>query len=333
MKTILLQILHYLWSRKENIYSAYKAIIDNPNIKIDGKLNFKEFLEYSNILETSWVTKESFELDDEIITGEIIGKTLSPNNSKHLVLDQQKWPTCVPTSFVRMINYNTEINITEIKKLEYIEDMYVLWIMTKKGSHVKRVADYLRKRIKKDFGKDLTYFKETLWSKKYNELLENWYAHTLGGWMSNTYVADFRADGDIDIENYTFKEKIKYYHLFMNLPKEEAKKRDWNIVENYNKRFGIRNIYKNDFVNKFGAAKVFFNYWYFFIETHNIDNKKLIQEKARIKKDITDNRFYKHLLPHIQKWYNPIFNDYNDTNPVNAGEVKTLIDLANVRKK
>lgn len=328
MKTILLKILHYLWVRRENIYSAYLRVKSNPKINIDWKLNFNEFMEYSKIFEESWVTKESFDLDDKILTWDIVNWKVSWNNSKRLTFNQQVGPVCVPTSLIRMINYNVSINITEKLRLEYIEDMYRLKIMTSKWSSVQKVADYLKKKIAQDFWRDLTYFKETIWSNKYKELMTKEYAHSLWGGITSEYIVDFREDWKIDIENYSFKEEIDYYHLFMNLPEDEAKQRGWNIVENYNKRFWVRNVYKNDHIADFGKKGVFFNYGYFFIESHNIDKEKLEEEKEKLNK----NRFYKHLVPHLANWYESAFSDHEDPTPITAWECKTMFDLGYIRK-
>ena len=86
MKTILLKILHYIWFRKDNLYSIYKSITKNTNIKIDGKVDFNEFKEYHKIFKESWVTRESFELDDNIISWDIISDNLNPNKSKRLTI-------------------------------------------------------------------------------------------------------------------------------------------------------------------------------------------------------------------------------------------------------
>lgn len=332
MKNILLKILHYIWFRKDNLYSIYKIINNDSRIHINGKIDFEEFKAYSKIFEESGVAKESFDLDDNILSGDIISDELSLNNSMNLTFNQQTGPSCVPTALIRMINYNTEVDITEEKRLTYIEDLYKVWILTTEWSSVQKVADYLREAIKKDFWKDLVYFKETIGSDKYNKLIDNNYAHGLWGWISSEYVLDFRTDGEINIENYTFKEAIKYYHLFMNLPSLESNKRGWNIVENYNKRFWIRNIYKNAHIAIFGKKGVFFNYWYFFIDSSNINPEKLIEAKKEITNDIEGNRFYKHLIPHIDTGYETMFNDYEDTEAVNAWEVKALIDLGYIRK-
>jgi len=138
----------------------------------------------------------------------------------------------------------------------------------------------LKEAIKKDFWAELVYFKEWYTTSKYKQLTEHWYAHAIWGWISDEYLYDFKKDWDIDIKNYTFKEKIKYYHLFMNLPEEEAKIRSGNIVENYNIRLWIRNIYTNLFIKDFTSKWVFFWYWYFFVERDLVNTIKFDTEKG-----------------------------------------------------
>lgn len=284
MKTILLQILHYLWIRRKNIYSIFLELQKNRNIHLDWKITFQEFQEYVKIFENSWLNVEETKLDDEkIITWDILNNNLQENTSKRLILNQQKGVECVPTSLIRMINYNTDIVIDNYKKDTYIAELKRLWILTKKGSSVKKVSNYLKKKIQQEFGVELVYFKVPYWSSKYKELLEKNYAHSLGGWISNEYLYDFRKDWDIDINQYTFKEKIKYHHLFMNLPKEEAEKRNWNIVENYIHKLWIRDIYYNNYITDFANHWVFFWYWYFFVEKKLVNEKKLVEEKNKIK--------------------------------------------------
>jgi hypothetical protein len=46
MKTFLLQILHYIWIRRDNIYSLYIKYKKNGDIK---DLTFKDFEDFINV--------------------------------------------------------------------------------------------------------------------------------------------------------------------------------------------------------------------------------------------------------------------------------------------
>lgn len=280
MKTLLLQILHYLWIRRDNIYSIFLELKKNRNRKWDWKINFAEFIDYVKKYQNSGLDIIQNKLDDEkIITGSILNNTILENTSKNLILDQQEGVECVPTALIRMINYNTSIVINTERKNVYIEELKKLWILWENWSSVRRVSNYLRKKIMQDFGVELIYFRENYNSAKYKELLSKNYAHWIGWGISDEYLFDFKKDGDIDIENYSFNEKIKYNHLFMNLPDEEAKKRNGNIVENYNIMLWIRNIYENNYITTFAKEWIFFSFWYFFLEKINVDETKFEEAK------------------------------------------------------
>jgi len=124
MKTLLLKILHYIWFRRSNIYSIYKKLKANRNIKLDWKVSFKEFQEYINIYKESGLDIKQTLLDDKgIVSWDIVQDSILPNSSKRLVLNQQGGLECVPTALIRMINYNTNIVISEDKRKLYIADL------------------------------------------------------------------------------------------------------------------------------------------------------------------------------------------------------------------
>lgn len=76
-----------------------------------------------------------------------------------------------------------------------------------------------------------------------------------------------------------------------------------------------------------------FHNWYFYIK---YDDFSLLFESKYIMTDkienIPNNRYWKHLVPHIKNWYTPIYEDYAEKELLNAGEIKTLIDLAQIKK-
>lgn len=276
MKTIFLQILHYLWIRKDNIIDLYIKIKNNKNIKIDWKLSLEELYEYKEVIETSWLAPDNEEEDKKIYTGWEILWNISKNKSKRLLIDQQNGVECVPNALIRTINYNTSIEINENLKNIYIEDMKKQGLFSSQWSYVHQIADYLKKRIQADFGTKLVYFKEPYYTETYNELRDKWYAHWIGWGITSKYRNDFLNDWVID-DSYNFKEVILYYHLFMNLPPVEALSRNWNIVENYNIRYWINNIYSNKNINEFVESWVFFWNAYFFVE-EDIVNEERIEE-------------------------------------------------------
>ena len=131
MKTLLLQILHYLWSRKENIYSLYLEIKKNKNIKIDWKINLNEILEYSKMLKTSWLIVD--EVDDEKIHFWNLW-WIKENKYKKLIQYTQSSRACVIYAVCRTFTYNTWIVLSK-DEVEAVK-MYAYqkgWWADKKG--------------------------------------------------------------------------------------------------------------------------------------------------------------------------------------------------------
>jgi hypothetical protein len=284
MKSIIInfwyRVLHYFWDNRSKYIKIWKKIINNPNLKIDGKLDLKEFSEYMSLMEESSFTPK--DLDDEnIVSGAIVWNNLLPNTSKNVVQNQQ-WPIdCVPRACIRVIRYNTDLEISQEQEQLYIDEMYNNWIISGSWSKISEVQNYLRKRIQVDYNVELVYFREDYYSDKYKELVEKWYAHALWGAISSEYVADFKHDWDIDIENYTFQEQAKYYHFFTNLP--QYFNNQGNIVENYLDTLWERNVYKNDYIKTFASKWVFYTFWYFLVEKKNIDAETFEKEKEDIR--------------------------------------------------
>ena len=278
MKIILLKFLHYVWFKKNNIYSFYKSIRENPNIKFDGNVSPEEFIAVREAFSKSGATFESFD-DENIVSWDIIWTKIQENTSKNLVENDQGPIDCVPRAIIRMIRLNTSIDISQNKEQEYIDDMYAKRIIAGTWSQISVVQNYIKNAILRDFWKELVYFKTPYGSTQYNELMDKWYAHAMWGWLTDMYIADFVDDWDIDIWNYTFREKIQYYHVFTHLPKWFLR---WNIVENYKTRFWVRNIYKNNYVQKFASRGVFFWYAYFFVEKISV---AVHEERLQAEKD------------------------------------------------
>lgn len=78
-----LKILHYLYINRNTIFSLYKDIQENPNIKIDGKLNFAELLEYYKTIKKSGLKVSDDDLLVPVGQDDVI--EIEENTHKNLV--------------------------------------------------------------------------------------------------------------------------------------------------------------------------------------------------------------------------------------------------------
>lgn len=312
MKTKLIQfwywILHILWIKRDTIYSFFVDYVKAG--RFDWKITFEDFKFIVDKLSKSWLIHDE---NENIYAWNIIANP-NENRSKNLLFDEQRGWDCVAYASMRCINYNTSVVIDNDRKLQYVDEMVKLGIINpNKGSRIVDVSNYLIKKIKQDYNVDLIYFKEPLWTQKYNELTNNWYWHAIWWGMSDRYIADFRFEGVIN-ENYSYKEPIKYNHFFFKLPSSDE--RGWNIVENYKDTLWIRNIYTNKVYDLFAKNWVFYNYWYFFMEKQGIDEVALKKEKLKnrityIAKDNDEQETIDVLKKYIDIWYECYFQKIN----------------------
>lgn len=84
------KILHYLYINRDTLFSLAEEIRNNPNIKIDGKLNLAELREYLRLIKNSGliIGKE----DQEVPVGSDYTNTITipENKYKNLVEYLQK---------------------------------------------------------------------------------------------------------------------------------------------------------------------------------------------------------------------------------------------------
>lgn len=250
MKEIILQILHYIWSRKENIYSIYKEIKSNSKIKIDGKVNMEEILEYFKLIKKSGLIINP-EDDEKVFLWAI--DTMGDNPHKKLVqYDQSSW-SCVIYAVARAFTYNTGIILTK-DEVEGIKNYAKSkgWWKDKQGMTFRNWLRALAGWLKENKGIEIKYDRVAYGSPEYQERKAQWYACMLGGYMTKKYITDFNTDGIINA-NYSWDEKKKYWHAFT----EEEK-----FTDNYPSRLR-HNRYTNKMFQVFAKNSYMFWYAYF----------------------------------------------------------------------
>lgn len=97
MKTIILQVLHYLWIKRSDILSLY------TEIRKDKKIDFNDFKKVIDFYEKSWFIAEE---DDEVFVWWI--SELKPNESKNIVQYNQSNYACAIYSKTRVAMYNVK---------------------------------------------------------------------------------------------------------------------------------------------------------------------------------------------------------------------------------
>lgn len=277
MKTILLKygynILHFLWSRRENLYSLYIEAKKNKSIKIDWKVNLEEILEYTKLLKTSWLIHS--DKDEELVPLWWL-EFDKKNKYKKLVQYQQTSWACVIYSVCRAFTYNTWIELTrdEIEGVKlYAEEKG--WWADKKGMSFRNGCRALAGWLKLNKWISITYDRIIYWSKDYFSRMKNDYMWVLWGYMTRKYITDFSLDWVVN-SNYNWKEKKIYWHCI-------TEKDYWLFVDNYPNRFK-NNIYTNQKWNDF------IKNWYMFWAVYFIWlEKEIIIKSEVIKKSVEKN--------------------------------------------
>jgi len=283
MKTLLLQILHYLWSRKENIYSLYLEIKKNKNIKIDWKINLNEILEYLKIIKKSWLIID--EVDEEKVYFWNIW-WIKENKYKKLIQYTQSSRACVIYAVCRTFTYNTGIVLSK-DEVEAVK-MYAYqkwWWADKKGMSFRDWLRALAWWSKENKWISIRYDRVKYGSLQYEERKAKWYSCILWWQITNKYITDFKTDWVINA-NYNWNEVKRYWHCFS----EEEK-----FTDNYPSRFKY-NRYTNKMFGKF------VNKWYMYSYCCFI----FLEEEIKVKEEVKQLWEYRRLA-----WKSVINNPNN----------------------
>lgn len=269
MKTFVLQILHFLWIRRDNIFELWDVV------KKDWKINRKDFFNIIEYYTNAWFIPEE---NDRVFVWAI--KKVKKNNSKNIVQYDQSSCACAIYSRTRNAMYNVKGLVYSKDEVEAIANYAVsLWLLDRKkwmtfANADKVIVDWTFKNkwIK------LKYDKVKYWSSEHIERTKLWYGCSIGGWISLKYLNDFRFDWIID-EEYTFKEDIKYNHGF-------SQESDQLLTENYPTRFGNNNRYKNERVQDFVDNGFFFSWAYYMFSEDEIEEDHVEEMKENLFVDV-----------------------------------------------
>lgn len=275
MKTILLKygynLFHYLWSRRDNLYSLYIEVKKNKNIKIDWKINLEEILEYTKLLKTSGLIHS--DQDQELVP--LWGLEFDKKN-KHKILKQYQQTSwaCVIYSVCRAFTYNTWIELTrdEIEGVKlYASKKW--WWADKKGMTFRNGCRALSGWLKLNKWITITYDRVIYWSKDYFARMKNDYMWVLGGYMSRKYITDYSIDWVVN-SKYNWREKKIFGHCI-------TEKDYWLFVDNYPNRFK-NNIYTNQKWNTFVKKWYMFGAVYFiWLEKETIVKSEVIKKSVK----------------------------------------------------
>ena len=273
MQTILLKILHYIWYRKDNIYSLYKSFKDNPNIKFYWNIAFSDIKEYTNTTYT-WL---KIIKDDSIVSGNDYLKKLDPrigkNTNKNLIQYKQSENSCAIYGNTRSLIYNTWEILTRTEVEEISE-----YAITKgyrernEGMTFKNAARSSEEWMLENKNIKIETIRTPYKSEQYNALKELWYACALWGYWTREKTLDIQDDAIIDY-NYTWTEKKIFGHCWTE---EEA----GEFTNNY-PDYKV-NRWKNDIFEEFITNGYNFVWCYFPIvvgDTNKITLKDAISAK------------------------------------------------------
>lgn len=238
------KILHYLYINRSTLFSLAKEISENPNIKIEGKLNLAEIREYLRLIKKSGliISKE----DEEVPVGADYTQTITipENKYKNLVEYRQKWPTCAIYSTGRAIMYNTGLYFTQEEHEKVAQNARDLWYLGSNGMTFIN-AGKVWKNYLKEKGITLEIMRTPVWSVVYQEFTSKGYMSQIGGYITKEFLLDREADGDVDIATYKWNEKKQYLHAWTSIV--DAQQDNFKDYLKYNL---FENKYFDTFVKK-----------------------------------------------------------------------------------
>lgn len=269
MKTFILQILHFLWIRRDQVFELWDVV------KKDWKINRKDFFNIIEYYANAWFIPEE---NDRVFVGGI--KKVKPNESKNIVQYDQSKCACAIYSRTRNAMYNVKGLVYTKDEVEAIANYAVETkrLDRSKGMTFADADDCIVEWTLKNKGIQLKFDKVKYWSAEHIERTKLWYGCSIGGGITSKYLNDFRFDGIID-EQYTFDEEVRYNHAF-------SQESDQLLTENYPTQFGNNNRYKNEKVQDFVNESVFFSWAYYIFSDQEIEEDQIEEMKENLFVDV-----------------------------------------------
>lgn len=296
MKNFILQVLHYLYIKRDDIFVLYK------DIRKDWKIWFDDFKTIVEYYKNSWFIPEE---NDEVFVWWIT--KLKKNTSKNIVQYNQSNLSCAIYSKTRTAMYNIKGLVYSKDEVESIVNLaiekgYLKKTWKLKGMTFANADKVITEWTLKNKWIQLKYDKVVYGGSEDKKRAALWYWKGIGGWISWKYISDFRIDWEVN-EEYSFNEKILYYHAF-------TKEADGLLTENYPTQFWNNNRYENDLVKDFMNHKVFFQWSYYIFSEDEIKEDKIEEMKTNLFTDVDwSANFYESI-----KWAkeNGVVNGYSD---------------------
>ena len=189
---------------------------ENPNIKIDGKLNLKEIWEYYAIIKKSGLIAGKEDLEVPVGADYAQTITIPENKYKNLVEYKQIWPTCAIYSTGRAIMYNTGLYFTQEEHEKVAQNARNLGYLGKNGMTFINAGKVWKSYLKEKWI-TLEIMRTPVWSAVYNEFTNKGYMSQIGGYITKEHLIDREADGDVDLQSYKWNEKKQYWHAWTSI--------------------------------------------------------------------------------------------------------------------
>lgn len=219
MKSLFLQILHWIWFRRENIYSIYKKWKDDPNIKFDWKVSINELIARWDVIKNSGLLISPEDLEPIVaseFSGEVeekYGYTPKPIPEKDPIEYHQIWPTCAIYSMGRSFMYNSWLTFTQDEHEEVAQLARDKWWLGSWGMTFIN-AGRAWKIWLEEKGIEAKVIRVPVWGEIYNELKDFGHSCQIGGYITREMMIDREEDWDVDIEKYKWNEQKRYGHAW-----------------------------------------------------------------------------------------------------------------------
>ena len=291
--TIIKNILDFFWTRRAKLKKLYKAYKANPNIKFDGNISWEEVKEYAKTTYTGLkVSEEDKKVGWASDYTQALKNTIGENTHKLVRQYTQSINSCAQYGNTRAMIYNTGIDLT-VWDVESICDYAVEQGYREKNQGMTFIdaAKATEEWMAINKGVRIETIRTPYGSAQYNALKELWYSCALWGGWTDEKTLDIRGDNEIDY-NYTWKEKINFYHCWSE---EEV----GQFTDNYAN--STSNQWKNEIFEDFISNWVNFSWCYFPImiseeeQEKDLETLKNENEILRRRADDTDELLHKAL--------------------------------------
>lgn len=248
--------IHYFYINRNTIYWVYKKLKNNPNIKIDGKINLEEAREYLKLIKGWLLISQEDKRRPTLEEMTLVWESLTPNTHKTLIQYDQSKNSCAIYGATRAFMYNSGVILTR-DEIEQFSDYCVAngyreeW----KGMYFKDANQALKKWILQEKGIEIEIERIPYKWARYNILKDLWYGCSLGGWITKEKTLDIFDDGEVNGE-YNWDEKKVFAHCW-------TEENIGQFTDNYPSKKKDKNRWINTMFNDFVINGYHFQWCYF----------------------------------------------------------------------